>query len=312
MNTIKAKPEAIFFDGNTHSFDSLQGFNVDKAIEVFQSPLSVILQVTRRCNFDCSFCSETTQMDDPTLADLDLMRKHLQGIQRVFLSGGEPLVRKDFIEIASMFAGDFIVGLPTNATPGEKVAEQLVGKVTFVNVGLEGPRAVTRRVRGDYDKVMSGIRAFRQVGLPLSLSAVVLRSTLEAIPFTCQIADVVGAGKLKLILPIRKGNGLLLDDSEFISEVEAEELFQRLVKMRDKFEWRPALRMTTWTPETEGYSILTYPNGDTFAWPVYDAEDKVELLGNLKEMTIQEIWKNYRFKRNHLRKYLGKSIRTIK
>ncbi|MBL9170422.1 MAG: radical SAM protein [Verrucomicrobiales bacterium] len=312
MNTLKSKPESIFFDGKTHSFDSLQGFSIDKALEAIDTPLSVILQVTRRCNFDCAFCSETTQMDDPTMADLDKMRMNLKGIQRVFLSGGEPLVRADFVEIASMFSQDFIVGLPTNATPGERVAEKLVGKVSFVNVGLEGPRSVTRKARGDYDKIMSGIRAFKEVGLPLSLSAVVLRSIVDAIPFTCQIADVIGAGKLKLILPIRKGNGLFLEDSEFISEEEAETLFNKLVGMRESFGWTPALRMTTWTPDTEGYSILTYPNGETYAWPVYDAQDKVESLGNLKEMSIQEIWRNYRFKRNHLRKYLGKSIRTIK
>ena len=93
---------------------------------------------------------------------------------------------------------------------------------------------------------------------------------------------------------------------------EAGQLFDELIALKHKYGWKSALRMTTWTPETEGYSILVYPNGETFAWPVYDAEDKVEPIGNLKELTIQEIWSKYRFKRNHLRKYLGKSIRTHK
>jgi hypothetical protein len=63
-------------------------------------------------------------------------------------------------------------------------------------------------VRGDYDKVMRGILAFKEAGLPLSISAVVLRSLLTSLPFTYQIADVLAAGKVKLIHPIRKGNGL--------------------------------------------------------------------------------------------------------
>src|SRR5262245_47302273 len=113
-------------------------------------------------------------------------------------------------------------------------------------------------------------------------------------------------------MPIRKGNGLFVLDEEFISDEEAGALFGSLSKLREEFGWTPSLRMTTWTPETEGYSILIYPNGETYAWPVYDADDKVESLGNLKQMTIQEIWSKYRFKQNHLRKYLGKSIRTVK
>src|SRR5579885_1216939 len=88
---LTAKPEAIFFDDERHHFEAIQGLDIDRAAEGFTSPLSVILQVTRRCNFNCSFCSEIVQMPDPTLEELDLMRQHLQGVQRVFLSGGEPL-----------------------------------------------------------------------------------------------------------------------------------------------------------------------------------------------------------------------------
>lgn len=35
--------------------------------ECATTPLSVILQVTKRCDFGCVFCSETLQMGDPTL-----------------------------------------------------------------------------------------------------------------------------------------------------------------------------------------------------------------------------------------------------
>ncbi len=311
-NTVAhgAKPEAIFFDSTRHHFKALPGLDFDKAVAGFQRPLSVILQITRRCNFNCSFCSEIVQMPDPTLEELDLMRQHLQGVQRVFLSGGEPLLRKDFVEIAEMFAQDFIVGLPTNATAGKALARQLVGKVSFVNIGLEGPRAITNRERGDYNRIMKGVYAFRDAGLPLSFSAVMYRSTIEGLPFLYQIADVLQAGKVKLIMPIRKGNGLYLKDEEFLTEPEYEAVFHSLLDLRQKFEWTPSLRMTTWTLENEGYSLLVYPSGQTYAWPVYDAPEKVEYLGNLKEETIGDLWQKYRFKRNHLTKYLGKSIRT--
>jgi molybdenum cofactor biosynthesis enzyme MoaA len=199
-----------------HHFTVTGDADLRELAESAGAPLSVIVQVTKRCDFGCVFCSETLMMPDPTLDQLDVIRANLAGVQRVFLSGGEPLLRRDLPEIVDMFSG-FIVGLPTNATRGLVMAPQLAGKVAFVNVGFDGPRATFARVRGDYDKAMSGMRAFVAAGLPVSLSAVVLRSTLHALPYLYQIADVLDCGKLKLILPLRKGNALGLAEREFIT-----------------------------------------------------------------------------------------------
>jgi MoaA/NifB/PqqE/SkfB family radical SAM enzyme len=272
-------------------------------------PLSVILQVTKRCDFGCVFCSETLLMGDPTLAQLDTIRGNLAGVQRVFLSGGEPLLRRDLPEITDMYSG-FIIGLPTNATRGLSMAPKLAGKVAFVNIGFDGPRSTFSRVRGDYDKVMAGVRAFQQTGLPISLSAVVLRSTLPGLPYLYQIADVLDAGKLKLILPLRKGNALGLAEREFITVEEAHDAFGRLTELRAIHDWRPAVRMTPWVPETEGHMIVIEPNGSAQAWPVYDRPDLFLPLGNLLEEPITAIWDRYPYKANHYAKYLGASIYT--
>jgi MoaA/NifB/PqqE/SkfB family radical SAM enzyme len=272
-------------------------------------PLSVILQVTKRCDFGCVFCSETLHKGDPTLAQLDTIRGNLAGVQRVFLSGGEPLLRRDLPEITDMYSG-FIIGLPTNATRGLAMAPKLAGKVAFVNIGFDGPRSTFSRVRGDYDKVMAGVRAFQQTGLPISLSAVVLRSTLPGLPYLYQIADVLDAGKLKLILPLRKGNALGLAEREFITAEEAHDAFGRLTELRAIHDWRPAVRMTPWIPETEGHMIVIEPDGSAQAWPVYDRPDLFLPLGNLLEEPITAIWDRYPYKANHYAKYLGASILT--
>jgi MoaA/NifB/PqqE/SkfB family radical SAM enzyme len=292
-----------------HHFALAAGAAPATLAEAAASPLSVILQVTKRCDFNCGFCSETLQMADPTLEQLDTFRANLAGVQRVFLSGGEPLLRRDLSEIADMYAG-FIVGLPTNATRGLVMAPRLAGKVTFVNIGFDGPRATFSRVRGDYNKAMTGVRAFIEVGLPISLSAVVLRSTVHALPYLYQIADVLDAGKLKLILPLRKGNALGLPEREFITVDEAQDTFSRLTELRATHDWRPAVRLTPWTQATEGHMIVIEPNGDTQAWPVYDQPDLFLRLGNLLEEPITAIWDRYPYKPNHYAKYLGASIYT--
>ncbi|MDO8743118.1 MAG: radical SAM protein [Candidatus Azambacteria bacterium] len=307
VNSASLVPErknGIFFNRDSCRFEV-------KKLEVFPEglPLSVILQVTRRCNFSCIFCSEIEKMADPTLSELEKMRDNLTGVPRVYISGGEPLLRRDLSQILDLFHGNFIVGLPTNAvTLAPELMRILKEKVDFVNIGLDGPRNVTSRIRGDYDKIVEGVYLFKEYGIPLSLSCVVLRSTQDAILFTCQIADLLGAIKLKIILPIPKGNALNLSDDEYLTTEEAEILFNKIKDAKLAYGWKPRVTLTTWRPEVEGYSLLVYPDGKTYAWPVYDQEDKVLFLGNLIEENIRDIWARSPYQQSHYNKYLGKSI----
>ncbi len=299
MSNIRFNPESCRFESTSSGLDpsSLSG------------PLSVILQVTRDCNFSCVFCSEIERMPSPTLEDLRKMRDHLTGVQRVYISGGEPLLRSDLIEVLDLFSESFVVGLPTNATILDGLTPELAQRVDFVNVGLDGPRNTTSRIRGDYDSIVRGVWAIKDLGIPLSLSCVVLSSTADHVAYLCQIADLLEARKVKLILPIPKGNALQLDRSEYLSEEAADALFDTLREEKSRHGWRPRISLTVWNRRVEGYSLLVFPDGETYAWPVYDREEQVLPLGNLKTRTIQEIWKDYPYKANHLAKYLGQSIR---
>jgi len=292
-----------------HHFSLSPGSKLDSLAELATAPLSVILQVTKRCDFDCTFCSETLQMKDPSLTQLATMSTNLAGVQRLFLSGGEPLLRRDLLDVVNIFQS-YIIGLPTNATRGIEAASRLNGRIQFANVGFDGPREIFRRVRGDYDKVLRGVFAFREVGIPISFSAVVLRSTLHGLPYLVQIADVLGAGKVKLILPLRKGNALNLAEHEFITVGEAREHFDRLTELRNIHSWQPAIRMTPWTAATEGHMIVIEPNGNAQAWPVYDQPDLFLRLGNILDEPITALWQRYPYKLNHYAKYLGASILT--
>ncbi|WP_239308964.1 radical SAM protein, partial [Frankia sp. Cj3] len=124
----RADEPVAFTDG--HHFRLTAPLDLEAIAAAAAGPLSVILQVTKKCNFDCSFCSETLQEPDPTLAALERIRDNLAGVPRVFLSGGEPLLRRDFVDIVDLFAGT-VIGVPTNATRGLQHAARLAGKNAF-------------------------------------------------------------------------------------------------------------------------------------------------------------------------------------
>ncbi|MGW1761337.1 hypothetical protein [Streptomyces mirabilis] len=81
------------------------------------------------------------QKKDPTLKELETMEENLRGVARVFLSGGEPLLRRDFIEIVDMYAAHHIVAVPTNATHGLQHAKDMAGKIAYAtNTRCSAPR----------------------------------------------------------------------------------------------------------------------------------------------------------------------------
>jgi len=312
MNYINIlKKFGIVFNRTSTRFECDSDLNISDLLDKVSHPISVILQITRRCNFKCIFCSETSKMDDPSFNDLITIKDNLMGTARVFLSGGEPTLRSDLDKIIDLYSEDFIIGIPTNAIISDKLLKKIKEKVTFVNVGLDGPRKITSRVRGDYDRIIEGIHKIKSYNIPLSLTSVILKSTLDSVAFTCQIADILDVRKLKIVLPIPKGRALELPDEEYLSDEEFNELCKTIRIANEKYGWKPKITITQWTREVEGYSILVYPNGKTYAWPVYDQEDKVLYIGDLMKESIIQIWDRYPYKLNHLNKYLGKSIRIL-
>ena len=56
-----------------HYFSPVGDLDPRALAEAADAPLSVIVQVTKRCDFGCVFCSETLMMPDPTLDPLDVI-----------------------------------------------------------------------------------------------------------------------------------------------------------------------------------------------------------------------------------------------
>ena len=286
---VNTSLEKVMYNEETHRLNLVEA-DVNELFSTLNRPLSVILQITRNCHFNCEFCSEKDQMPDPNINELKIFEKNLELVPRIFLSGGEPLTRNDFKEIVEIFSERHILGLPTNAVASEKNIEIIKRNKISVNVGLDGPRAITSRVRGDYDFIMKGLIGFIKNDIPFSLTAVVLRSTLDSILYTCQMADALGARKMKFVLPVPKGNALKLDKSEYITETEAITICDKINEAKIKFGWKTVYTFSIWNKKTDGYSILVYPNGKTYAWPALEYEDKVLLLGDLHDDTIELIW----------------------
>ncbi len=166
------------------------------------------VSVTDRCNYKCVYCrtgTEGAQYAELPIADyLRMVRVFVSlGIEKVRLTGGEPLLRKGLVqmvaelaEIRTAFATDgtplaageghpLDIALTTNGHLLEDLAQPLKDAgLTRITVSMD---AVDRekfaritRVPDSFDKVLAGVRAAKRVGLdPVKVNCVLLRGFNE-------------------------------------------------------------------------------------------------------------------------------------
>ncbi|HEX3530882.1 MAG TPA: GTP 3',8-cyclase MoaA [Thermoanaerobaculia bacterium] len=162
-----------------------------RLIDAFGRRLTYLrVSVTDRCNLRCAYCLPADasfpfgDRDFLSVTEIEAIVGALArlGIRRVRLTGGEPLLRRDILEIASRvksLPGIEDLALSTNGTELERLAPALKeAGVDRVNVSLDSLdpdtfREITRT--GDVEQVWRGIEAALAAGLhPVKLNAVLL------------------------------------------------------------------------------------------------------------------------------------------
>jgi GTP 3',8-cyclase len=151
------------------------------------------VSVTDRCNYRCIYCrtgNDGAQYSELPLADyLRIIRVFVSlGIEKVRLTGGEPLLRRDLTALVRQVAqlrpatgGHLDIAITTNghllATQVESLRTAGLTRVT-VSMDAVNPEVFARitRVPGSYDRVLAGIRAAQAAGLgPVKVNCVLLR-----------------------------------------------------------------------------------------------------------------------------------------
>lgn len=165
-------------------------------IDQFARRISYLrLSVTDRCDLRCAYCMPERQVFLPRADVLTLEELHKlalgfieRGITKLRLTGGEPLVRRDMIELVRALGrkvGDGLeeLTLTTNGTRLAEFADDLaLAGVRRINVSLDtlDRQAFARLARRDsLPQVLDGIAAAREAGLRVKLNTVALKGVNE-------------------------------------------------------------------------------------------------------------------------------------
>ncbi|AFI04635.1 GTP 3',8-cyclase MoaA [Helicobacter cetorum] len=148
------------------------------------------VSVTKQCNFRCQYCMPTTPLDffdDEELLPLDNVLEFLkiaidEGIRKIRITGGEPLLRKgldEFIAQLHAYNKEVALVLTTNGFLLKKMAKDLKNAgLSRVNVSLDSlksDRIIKISKKDALKNVLEGIEESLKVGLKLKLNAVAMK-----------------------------------------------------------------------------------------------------------------------------------------
>jgi radical SAM protein with 4Fe4S-binding SPASM domain len=166
-------------------------------------PVAGSIELTFRCNFNCIHCLCVEEGSGPELSNGrwhtiidDIARA---GCLWLLITGGEPLIRKDFADIY-LYAKrkGLIITVFTN---GSLLTEDAVAifheyppfvvEISLYGITPETYGIMTGKTE-NYYKVMSGIDHLRKSGVPLQLKSMIMRENIHELPSIKQFAEQLG------------------------------------------------------------------------------------------------------------------------
>ena len=211
----------------------------------------VFWELTARCNLKCCHCRAEAQED---FVQGELSTREVIEVARaireagdpiLILTGGEPLVRKDFFEIAQACVGMFSrVALATNGTIVDEAMARRIKDVGIqrVSVSLDGASAAThdrfRGVPGSFEATLSGYDAMARAGLSLQVNATVARHNIGEVDALLKMLIARKADAFHVFSLVPVGCGATIGDDVRLDPAELEAflkwLFEKSIEYRDK------------------------------------------------------------------------------
>jgi radical SAM protein with 4Fe4S-binding SPASM domain len=206
---------------------SFSYFGITKPLSI-HAPFLVVWDFTHNCNLKCKHCysdsGSTPEKELNTKEALDVVDQLVDaGVIALAFSGGEPLSRKDFFEVAKYAAGrGLYVSVATNGTllTKENVQKLKQTKVNYVEVSIDGATAEThdefRGVSGAFDKAVTGLRNCVEADLCACIATTATKSNVKEMPAILDLAEEIGAERFTYFnfIPAGRGKGHYDQDLE--------------------------------------------------------------------------------------------------
>src|SRR6266545_3616171 len=186
-------------------------------------PGVVFLEVTRSCNLNCVWCYNNSRAALARELTCEQWKRCIDrlggGDCTLLFTGGEPLARKDLIDIAQHAKQKgFRRQLFTNGTlVNERNVDALAATFDYVRITIDGATAETNdlvRGKGSFDRALRGMRMLIDAGVRVCWQCIVSRHNIRELPAILDKAIEVGASGIRMASVDALGRGCSTRDLE--------------------------------------------------------------------------------------------------
>jgi pyrroloquinoline quinone biosynthesis protein E len=173
-------------------------------------PFGLLAELTYSCPLSCPYCSNPLNLadfrDELTTAEWQRVLAEAQelGVLQLHLSGGEPLLRRDLVEIVN---SAHQLGLYTNLITSalglsRRRAEQLrAAGLDHVQISIQADEpAVSDRIAGtpSFERKIEAARVAKELGWPLTVNVVLHRHNIDRVAEILRLAEELAADRIEL------------------------------------------------------------------------------------------------------------------
>jgi pyrroloquinoline quinone biosynthesis protein E len=184
---------------------------VNAILPIVPAPIGLLAELTHRCPLRCPYCSNPLELERRS-AELDtatwqrvLSESAELGVLHVHLSGGEPTARADIVEITAHCAKlGLYSNLITSGVAGAlaKLEPLADAGLDHVQLSIQSADAVNAEriggLRGAQPQKLAFGRRVVELGLPLTLNAVIHRGNIDEVEAIIALAVELGARRLEI------------------------------------------------------------------------------------------------------------------
>ena len=209
--------------------------------------LNLRISVTQECDKHCPYCHREGESFPTTIMTVDEIIRIVKialnlGISRVKITGGEPLLRREIVDIVSRIhelEGLTDLSMTTNGTNLKALAKDLKkAGLSRINVSLPtlNPTIYCNIMGGKLQDAIEGVKSAVEVGMnPVKLNMLLLRNVNDA-----EINDMISFAKeTNTVLQLIELEPINLSKEYYdLYHLDLNEVSQKLEKMAKKTEVR--------------------------------------------------------------------------
>ncbi len=164
------------------------------------------LLITGNCNLNCKHCyidrSNSAELSLDIITNVFEEFESVGGL-RLMVSGGEPILHKDFKTINRVIGGyDFRSILLTN---GVLLNKYIINELNFneVQISIDGLRGTHDQIRGEgcYDKALKSMELLLEAGIDVSAATMILKDNVEELDELGDILTRLGVRRWEVDVP---------------------------------------------------------------------------------------------------------------